>query len=176
MFIDLLRVPPEGQEVKFDLPAERLPLDKTEFRLVERVQVSGRLQGVDEVAFRLGGLLVATVELPCVRCLEPSAIDIHEALDLLFLPPSANVGPGKDEERELKVEDLAVSFYQDDRIDLSLLVREQIYLALPMKPICRVDCQGLCPECGTNLNLSSCGCARKSVDPRLANLKTLLKS
>ncbi len=176
MFIDLSHVPDEGQEVNLGVPAERLSLEKSELQLVDRVTVGGRLERVDEVAFRLGGSLTATVELSCVRCLEPLRLDLVEPLDLLFLPSSANVAPGKDEDRELKDEDLAVSFYQDDRIDVGLLIREQIYLALPMKPICRDDCQGLCSKCGTNLNSSSCNCAREAVDPRLASLKTLLKS
>ena len=185
MFIDLSRVPDEGQEVKLGVPAERLPLEKSELRLVDRVELAGRLDRVDDVAFRLGGSLAATVELECGRCLEPFRLELDEPLDLLFLPFSANVGPGKpgkprrpgnDQERELKDEDLAVSFYQDEKIDMGLLIREQIYLALPMKPICCDDCHGLCPECGTNLNSSSCNCAREAVDPRLASLKTLLKS
>ena len=45
-------------------------------------------------------------------------------------------------------EDLGVSFYKDDAIDLGEVMREQFYLALPMKPLCRPDCQGLCPICG----------------------------
>ncbi len=206
MFIDLSHVPDEGQEVKLGVSAEQLPIEKSELRLVDRVELAGRLDRVDNVAFRLGGSFNATVELSCVRCLEPLRLELDESLDLLFLPPSANVGPGKpdkpdkpdnphrpdkpgraskssrsskpgrrDEEGELKDEDLAVSFYQDDKIDVGLLIREQVYLALPMKPICRDDCQGLCSGCGTNLNSSSCNCAREAVDPGLASLKTLLK-
>ena len=197
MFIELSHVPDEGQEVKLGFPAEQLPFEKSELRLVDRVELAGRLDRVDNVAFRLGGSFNATVELSCVRCLEPLRLELDEPLDLLFLPPSANVGPGKpdrpdrpdkpgkssrssksgrpDEEGELKDEDLAVSFYKDDKIDVGLLIREQVYLALPMKPICRDDCQGLCSGCGTNLNSSSCNCVREAVDPRLASLKTLLK-
>ena len=53
-------------------------------------------------------------------------------------------------------------------------MREQLYLALPMKPLCREDCRGLCAECGANLNLTTCGCARRWEDPRLAGLRALL--
>jgi DUF177 domain-containing protein len=175
MFIDLLQVPPDGQELDIALPPQRWSIDRAELRLVDIVRLSGRLDPADEASFRLVGSLGAKVELECVRCLEPFRMGVEEALDLVFLPASENVAPGKQEERELKDEDLAVSFYRDDSIDLGLLVREQVLLALPMKPICRADCRGLCPECGTNLNLSPCNCAREAVDPRLANLKTLLK-
>ena len=52
-------------------------------------------------------------------------------------------------------------------------MREQFYLALPMKPLCGDDCKGLCPVCGTNLNRGTCDCKRDWEDPRLAALKTL---
>jgi uncharacterized protein len=54
-------------------------------------------------------------------------------------------------------------------------MREQFYLALPMKPLCRADCQGLCPICGRNRNRETCACSTDWVDPRLAVLKTLIK-
>ena len=60
-----------------------------------------------------------------------------------------------------------------DEIDLGHLMREQFYLALPMKPLCGDDCRGLCPVCGTNLNRGRCQCKREWEDPRLAVLKTL---
>jgi len=175
MFIDLLHLPPDGRELNVALPLDRCPIDRTELRLIEDLHVSGRLDHAADASFRFRGSMDAAVELECARCLEPFRLDLEEALDLLFLPASANVGPSKDEERELKDEDMAVSFYRDDKIDLSLLIREQLYLGLPMKPICRVDCAGLCPACGANLNLARCSCARETVDPRLASLKTLLK-
>jgi uncharacterized protein len=52
-------------------------------------------------------------------------------------------------------------------------MREQFYLALPMKPLCRADCKGLCPMCGTNLNRGTCDCKREWKDPRLSALKEL---
>ncbi len=176
MFIDVKEVPLEGQAVERDIPAGSLSLE-TGIRLLDQAHISGRLTPADEGAFCLLGNLDAPVETACVRCLEPFVLKVHERLDLLYMPHSANVGPKKvkDEELELSEKDLAVSFYRDHQIDLAQMVREQVYLALPMKPLCKDDCRGLCPECGTNLNLSSCSCVRDTVDPRLATLKTLLK-
>ena len=57
--------------------------------------------------------------------------------------------------------------------DLEQLMREQFYLALPMKPLCREDCQGLCVVCGANLNRATCDCKLEWDDPRLAALKEL---
>ena len=50
------------------------------------------------------------------------------------------------------------AFYENDEIDLGQLMQEQFYLALPMKPLCKDDCKGLCPNCGTNLNKATCDC------------------
>ena len=93
-------------------------------------------------------------------------------LDLLFLPVSEQA-----ETQDVEVEDadIGVSYYKDDQIDLGEMMREQFYLALPMKPLCNDDCKGLCPICGTNLNRGTCDCNRQWEDPRLAALKTLRK-
>ena len=68
-----------------------------------------------------------------------------------------------------------MSHYKDDVIDLGEVMREQFFLALPMKPLCRPDCKGLCPICGANRNRQQCECREEWVDPRLAGLKNLLK-
>jgi uncharacterized protein len=177
MFIDVQKVPPEGRPIEQDISAETIRPQEG-LRLIDRVRVTGRLSPVEEGTFCMLGNMDASVETGCVRCLEPFVLEVHEKLDLLYLPQSKNVGPesAEDEERELSDEDLAVAYYRDDKIDLSLMIWEQVNLALPMKPLCKQDCRGLCPQCGTNQNLSACDCVREVVDPRLAILKTLLKS
>ena len=68
-----------------------------------------------------------------------------------------------------------MTFYRDEQIDLNELLREQFYLALPMKPLCSEGCKGICPQCGTNRNAANCDCSPQWEDPRMAGLKTLLK-
>ncbi|HJS73153.1 MAG TPA: DUF177 domain-containing protein [Vicinamibacteria bacterium] len=190
MFIDLDRVPLEGQAVDRTFTLEPSSLANEEFKLLTPATVSGRLEPVredDERAsgaedvFRLRGRMACRIELACVRCLEPFPMDLAEELDLLYLPQSSNVGPKTESEddesgRGLEPEEVAVSFYRDERIDLSQMIVEQIVLALPMKPLCKADCRGLCPQCGVNRNLSSCDCAPEDTDPRWAPLRTLSKS
>lgn len=121
--------------------------------------------------FRLVGRVGTTIQMLCSRCLEPFQTPVDETFDVLFLPHRENAG---DSEREIEDDDLATAFYRDQVIDLGQLMQEQFYLAVPMKPLCREDCRGLCPDCGTNLNSGSCGCARTWTDPRLEGLRTLL--
>jgi uncharacterized protein len=126
----------------------------------------------DKERFRLTGTARTELELMCSRCLEPFRMPVDAAFDLRFLPASAMP---TEEEREMQDEDLDTSYYRDDRIDLNELLREQFYLALPMKPLCVDDCQGLCPQCGTILNAGTCTCAPAWEDPRLAPLKGLVR-
>jgi uncharacterized protein len=213
MFVELDRVPPEGQGIDGSFDLEESYTAAEEFRLLSPVVTRGRLEpapgeepfsgkkplpgknddvsGGAEGAIRVRGSMSCRIELSCVRCLEPFPLEVAEDLDLLYLPLSANVGSesgqisdkvqnrdaiedaGESAGRGLAPEELAVSFYRDDRIDLSQMIVEQIVLALPMKPLCRPDCKGLCPHCGVNRNVESCACAPEDIDPRWEALKTL---
>jgi len=139
------------------------------YRIAAPVEVAFDIHK-DKEKFRLAGRVKTDLELPCSRCLEPFRFPVDAPFDVRFLPASElNAG----EEREVAEEDLETSFYTDDQIDLNQLLREQFYLALPMKPLCTEGCRGLCPQCGTNLNSGSCDCAPAWEDPRLAPLKAL---
>jgi uncharacterized protein len=126
----------------------------------------------DRDRFRLTGRVTTTLELPCGRCLEPFTLPVDSTFDLRYQPHTGH--PGGDE-REIEADDLDAAFYEDDEIDLGQLMQEQFYLALPMKPLCKDDCKGLCPNCGTNLNKATCDCNLQWEDPRLAALKALKK-
>jgi uncharacterized protein len=84
-----------------------------------------------------------------------------------------NAASGDDDGVEVLDDDLGVSFYKGDEIDLGQLMREQFYLSLPMKPLCSPDCKGLCPQCGINRNRETCTCDTKWIDPRFEALKRL---
>ena len=124
----------------------------------------------DKQQFRLAGRVQTTLELLCSRCLEPFTTPADASFDLRYHPHTANTG---EREREIEEDDLTTAFYEHDEIDLGGLMREQFYLALPMKPLCRDDCKGLCPVCGTNRNRGTCSCKSEWQDPRLAALKAL---
>ncbi len=146
-------------------------LSQEDYRIVEPATLT-----VDVVKknreFRLVGRVASVLELECGRCLEPFRLPVEAAFDLLYLPHSHNTGEG---EVEIEEDDLNTAFYRDEVIDLGQLMREQFYLALPMKPLCAETCHGLCPHCGANLNQVTCTCAPVWVDPRLEGLKSLLE-
>ena len=111
----------------------------------------------------------ATIRVACGRCLEPLLTQVAPAVDLQILPQPS----GRQGEMELGRDDLETDFYQGDVLDVGGLLRSETTLALPMKPLCRPDCRGLCPVCGGNRNVTECRCDTRAPDPRLAPLEAL---
>jgi uncharacterized protein len=141
----------------------------SQFRVVAPVALQATVHK-DKNRFRLVGTLTATLQLACSRCLEVFELPVGGSFDVRYLPQSENIG----DEREVEEDDLSDAFYRDDQIDLGQLMEEQFYLALPMKPLCREDCRGLCASCGANLNEETCDCQVRWEDPRLAGLKAMV--
>jgi uncharacterized protein len=167
MFLDLTQIRQPETHVARDYPTGAFTGDDG-FRVIAPVTLAAELHKDDD-RFRLVGRLTARLELACSRCLEPFEVPVDAAIDLRYLPQA--LAGNRDEDPD---HDPSTTFYSDDRIDLGQMVQEQCYLALPMKPLCRADCQGLCPMCGINLNHERCGCQPRWVDPRLAALQALV--
>jgi uncharacterized protein len=144
--------------------------DAAEYRVAAPVHLVLDVHREGDV-YLVTGRVDTRLALECGRCLEPFEIPVASTFELRYLPFDDNAGEG---EREIAEDDLTTAFYQDQTLDLGALMREQIQLALPMKPLCSDACAGLCAECGANLNVTTCACAPKWEDPRLAGLKSLL--
>lgn len=141
-----------------------------EYRVAASCVFQARLRK-DGEKYRLVAQVDSTLQLGCCRCLEPFERIVELSIDLLYLPEDRNDG---DDESEISEEDLSTAFYRDEQIDVDALIREQFQLALPMKPLCRENCRGLCSRCGINLNDGTCSCDTSWSDPRLAALESLL--
>lgn len=169
MKLDLTRYRRPSERFTHTFAAGEIGDDPDTYHVVGPVDLSFDVLK-DKDRFRLTGTVRAALELPCSRCLEPFGLPVDAAFDVRYLPAAT---ASAEEDREVGDEDLETSDYRDDEIDLDGLLREQFYLALPMKPLCRDGCRGLCPQCGTNLNTGSCTCVSSWEDPRLAPLRGL---
>jgi len=118
---------------------------------------------------RLVGSLTGAVEWSCSRCLEPAQSGISRSFDLFFRQRNEEMFD-EDDDVELTEEDMRTSFFTGTQLDIGDIIREQVLLALPMKVLCRVDCKGLCPVCGTNLNINSCHCPAERFSPHMDKL------
>lgn len=119
---------------------------------------------------RIQGHLTVRMRSECDRCLEPAEFPIDSDFDLLYRPA---VRGGYDEEVEIDEGESEIAFYNGDGVELKDVLREYVLLSLPMQRICCENCHGICPVCGQNRNLVSCGCEVKPVDDRWAALKNL---
>jgi uncharacterized protein len=117
------------------------------------------------------GTASGTVEMACIRCLNPAMMPITmEFQDEFHSRIEVNTGevlPTPDEEDPFYISD-------SHMLDLGEALREYALLALPMQPLCRPDCKGICPTCGVDRNVELCNCGEQGGDERLAVLAALL--
>lgn len=159
-----------------DIPADGLRMEGVEAFPHPFTDSSWTLEAVslflekDEDEVFVSGHLAARVPQVCGRCLEAFTVRVVADVNTGFVPQPA-VQP--DEKTELTPDDLELDFYTGGLLDLDRLIQSETLLGLPMKPLCREECRGLCPICGGNRNSHSCACEMRFPDPRLAVLKTL---
>lgn len=124
---------------------------------------------VELQATYLGGIywLEGTVEgeavLRCGRCLAEFRHPFRASFNEKY-----RQGPAREADEE--------TLRDDNRLVLDERLREAVLLALPMRPLCREDCRGLCPRCGKLLNEGPCPCPKEDIDPRLAKLAAFLQN
>lgn len=142
-------------ETAFDVPAIRVADD------VDLAYVRGplRLSRTKEGVLVQGSLHVG-VQDECYRCLEPTLQDVVLELEELYNYPTPK--------------DAEFSLSDDGILDLAPLIRAEALIADSRGTLCQPDCKGLCPQCGANLNHTTCTCVEDSIDPRLARLRQLL--
>lgn len=125
----------------------------------------------EDKRYVIHGRLAGKLKLVCDRCLDIYTFALGRDFQLSLSPPE-NLESARDE-TELKEEDLAVGFIEAEKIDLDDIIREQIYLSLPIKLLCGSACAGLCTECGINLNRETCKCSKNTGHPGFLKLKEL---
>ncbi|MGH9943634.1 MAG: YceD family protein [Pyrinomonadaceae bacterium] len=147
-----------------------LQLEDERAEVTSATEVSGRATRTGEEV-RLQGSISTNLDIACDRCLKPASFPLQAPFDVAYVSDAAALE--KSEATELLDEELALSVYEGDSVDLDELAREQILLALPVRTLCREDCKGLCPNCGADLNAGPCACPPKAVDPRWGALAAL---
>jgi uncharacterized protein len=114
--------------------------------------------------------------MPCARCLDPVAHHLEEKFDLLFRP----IGVDADApEHAISTSDTEIGYYEQGRVLVEDVLREQVLLSLPARALCQEECKGLCPRCGKNRNVEVCDCDASQTDPRwaaLGDLRSRMKS
>jgi uncharacterized protein len=161
----------------FDIPEVGLAIEVEETPKIEGVKIIQPFKAILRIDKRgvevfVKGVVSGEVELQCSRCLKEYILPIKTLLEVTYHPVQ---NLNKEELIELKRDEMDVDFYKEGLIDTEDIIRDQILLNIPMKPLCSEDCKGLCNICGTDLNYSECGCIVQEIDPRMAILQSLLR-
>ncbi|MGC2403576.1 MAG: DUF177 domain-containing protein [Acidobacteriaceae bacterium] len=125
---------------------------------------------------RLRARYEGNFEMPCARCLDPVGQHLEETFDLLFRPTGADAGAP---ERAISTSDTEIGYYDQGRLAVEDVLREQILLSLPARALCQQECKGICPRCGQNRNHEVCACETSQADARwaaLADLRSKMKT
>jgi uncharacterized protein len=153
------------QEIR-SIPVESL--QRTQLLELGNIDWSGEIVRTS-FGFLLNARLGYTQTLECPRCLGPSLHEVEAEIKLRIQPKSKE--PNVDE-LELEESDLAALYLEGETLETDSILTEQIQLNVPMRQLCRQDCAGLCPQCGIDRNIESCGCEEVG-DPRWAALTAL---
>jgi uncharacterized protein len=131
------------------------------------LQMEGRLEPAGN-GYLLRGTLRGEFSVACARCLEPANVPIDAPIAVSFVEREA----GDQEDDELQDD---VIPFEHGIVDIGPSIREEILLGVPMSPVCRPDCAGICPKCGCNRNLTPCDCVKQPSETskfsRLAKMK-----
>lgn len=171
MTFDVDEISDGGLAFQISARREDFDIDQPECSLAREVEVQGTLSGADRDVY-LDGKIQTGLTVSCSRCLEPSLLEVESRVTARYIPRPAE--PKGSPEHELQEGEIDVEYYDENRINIFQAVHDQILLAVPLVGLCREDCRGLCPSCGSNLNQGTCGCgSAKEADPRLEILKSL---
>jgi DUF177 domain-containing protein len=167
--VELSIIPQEGLSQRFTSTAVALGIIDSELAVVQPIEIDCQLDRVnDEVVVR--GRLQSAVRLACSRCAEEFTQSLDVALDAVYLPTEVlSSGQAKAFEED----ETELYGYIEQLIDLTEMVRDKVFLSIPLQPHCRVECKGLCPSCGVNRNTLSCQCAEEKLGSPFAPLKGL---
>ena len=110
---------------------------------LDKVDVSCLITKTSGTVF-IKGSFSALIDICCSRCLENTKLSIGSDFAYTLIPAKAETI----EDLELKPEELEISYYQGDFIDLTPIICEQIILQIPIKVLCSEECKGLCQQCG----------------------------
>lgn len=149
---------------------DELVLEDDRVRLLVPPAVSGNIRrkerGVD-----VRGRLTARVLVECDRCLKPVELPVDAKFKLEYVTAEEYRAQ---QAVELTKEDLDLSVFDGEAIDLDGLVTEELLLAVPDHLLCNNNCKGICPVCGKDRNTVDCNCQTKEIDPRWTGLEKLV--
>ncbi len=176
MKIQIQHIPAEGITLTYSKAAKEFPvltaLMKEEGGCFQGPLIIKLAVVPERELFKVSGVVEVDVQLDCSRCLKQIQDRLSRRFTLRFSKEiPQDLHGGDNEEVELTAEQIGLIFFRGEEIDFKDAVQEQVVLAMPFKPLCNEACKGLCPHCGTDLNVESCACTSERSGSPFAVLK-----
>lgn len=164
-------ISPQGS--RYEITGGEVLADQQDFVVRAPLDAQCALSRKGDAKVALTGRLQVALSLVCDRCLGQYDVDLESDFQVLFEVESAESWRVKD--LDARIADLDSEMLNEPVIDLDDVVRQQVYLALPMKNLCSEACKGVCSQCGTNLNVATCDCTEERKALPFAALARLKK-
>lgn len=155
--VELLRRPGTVKPVRVSISPEVVEIADQRLVPASSLDVDLVCESLSD-GIRVHGRIGASFHGECRRCLKPLEGRIDADVEEMY---------------QTTVTDPDAFPIENDQIDLGPVVRETVLLELPDAPLCRIDCPGLCPTCGRDLDQGPCSCPVESVDPRWSVLDSI---
>ena len=149
---------------------DELVLEDNRLTLVVPPTVSGQIRSEGR-RVHVRGRVTARVRIECDRCLKTVELPVDSSFKLEYVTPEDYQAQ---QTIELTEDDLDLSIFDGEVLDIDDLVAEEIFLAVPDQVLCNKNCKGICERCGADRNTTDCTCETRQVDPRWAGLKELV--
>ncbi len=169
LIIELREIYTEAITRQFAVTAGALGMAGPEWELAQPIDIGCQLFKVDGDVV-VHGTMSTALRLTCSRCAEEFTRPLRVALDAIYL--LEHEGSSK-RAKELEEGEADVYSYAEHVLDLAEMVRDRLFLSIPLQPHCRAGCKGLCPLCGVNRNLTTCQCAQEGLESPFQLLKGL---
>ena len=159
----------EGKEKTWEVPCEMKYFEGMDgkYPVVSSDAITVTVKNLGNRKLAVTGGAKVTLAIPCARCLEPveytCEVEFDEELDMKV----------SEEERVKNLDEQ--SYLTGYNLDADQMVGNELTLNLPMKVLCKEDCKGICNRCGANLNVETCDCDTRSLDPRMAVIQDIFK-
>lgn len=169
MLVELGSLERKGGKFAHHYGPGELELDDERVTLASEPKITGRVQR-SGARVTVDGQIEAELRLECDRCLAPIQLPVASVFKVEYVTPETYRA---EQAAELLDDDLGLSVFDGDVIDIDEIVLEQLLLAVPAQVLCREDCKGLCSTCGADWNLKECNCGKVDIDPRWSGLKEI---
>ncbi len=171
MKIIVSQIPDEGVEIHSIETAKSLGISPPDLTLDNEVQIDAMVSRQGRIFF-IDGSLRTSLLLICSRCAGEFSYPVKSE----FYCQEEPFGKSEMEtEAVLRRGDMDIDHYRGDEVELNDIFREQVILAVPMHPLCKAECLGLCPKCGQNLNIRKCDCREDMMQNPFSVIKNLFK-